>query len=307
MRFKDVVKMTEEQARDNLERIRWPLGAVCSHCGSKAVTKLNNKASSGRKKREGLYKCRTCRKQFTVTTKTIFESSHISIKTWLMAFSFICAAKKSVSAHQLHRMLGVTYKTAWFMCHRIREVMKFEPLRSALAGTIEADETFIGGKISNQKKLKGKPKDFNKTAVIALVERNGRVRTKVTRYVTAKNVNDFIYCNVSRDATLNTDESRVYNQPNRYVEKHETVNHSLDEYSRGDVTTNHVENFFSLLKRGINGSFHHVSPWQLQRYCDEFSFRYSLRKAEDADRTIAALSRSEGKRLYYKQPIKKVA
>ncbi|MBN1307207.1 MAG: IS1595 family transposase [Chitinispirillaceae bacterium] len=307
MEFKTIIKLTEEQAREYLEQIRWPQGAVCPHCGDKQVIKLNNVASSGRKRREGLYKCRICRKQFTVTCGTIFEGSHASIKTWMLAYSLMCASKKGVSAHQVHRMLGITYKTAWFMCHRIRYAMSQEPLKSALAGTVEVDECFIGGLPANQKKLMGNPKYANKTPVVALVERGGRVRAYVTRYVTANNVNFFIGKNISKNAILNTDEGKVYKWSGRLVGKHETVNHSILEFARGDTTTNHVENFFSLLKRGIIGSFHHVSPWHLQRYCDEFTYRYSLRKSDDSDRTTAALSRMEGKRLLYKTPIKKVA
>lgn len=304
MEFKEIIKLTEDQAREHLEQIRWPLGTVCPHCGDKRVTRLDNSSSSGRKKRNGLYKCKTCRKQFTVTVGTIFEGSHASIKNWLLAFSLMCASKKGISAHQMHRMLGITYKTSWFMCHRVREAMKREPLKAALSGTVEADETYVGGKLSNKKKLKGLPTDINKTPVIALVERDGRVKAQVTRYVTARNVNAFIASNVGRSATLYTDESRLYKGVPSFIGMHDSVNHSKDEYARGDVSTNTVEGFFSLLKRGITGSFHHVSPWHLQRYCNEFSYRYNYRKSDDSDRTTAALSRCPGKRLMYKKPIK---
>lgn len=307
MEFKKVIKLTEEQAREYLERIRWPQGTVCPHCKSKNITKLNNASSGGKKKREGLYNCKTCRKQFTVTVGTIFEGSHASIKTWLLVYSIMCSSKKSMSAHQIHRMLGITYKTAWFMCHRIREIIKKEPLKSALVGTVEADETLVGGKLGNKKKLMGKNPLINKTAVLALVERGGRVRTRVTKYITGNNIAAFVGNNVSKDATFYSDESTAYLKASGLVGKHERVNHSELEFARGDVSTNTVEGFFSLLKRGITGSFHHVSPWHLQRYCDEFSYRYSYRKASDTDRTAFALRLMEGKRLYYKMPIKKVA
>ncbi len=305
MKFKDIIKLSEDQAREYLETVRWPQGAVCPHCGSTKVTKLENTASGTRKKREGLYKCKTCRKQFSVTVGTIFEGSHASIKTWLLAFSLMCASKKGVSAQQVHRMLGITYKTAWFMCHRVREAMKKEPLRGALKGTIEADETYVGGLPSNQKKLMGNPRLANKTPVLALVERDGRVRTEVVRYVTSKGLRDFVCGNVDKNATLYTDQSTMYNHIDRFVAHHDTVNHSILEFARGAVSTNRVEGFFSLLKRGIIGSFHHVSPWHLQKYCNEFSYRYGYRKEDDSDRTTFALRQTEGKRLYYKMPVGK--
>jgi transposase-like protein len=308
MQFKDVVKLTEDQAREHLEHIRWPSGAVCPNCGSKEVTKLNTSASTGHKKRDGLHKCRTCRKQFTVTCNTIFEGSHISIKTWLMAFSLMCASKKGISSHQLHRMLGITYKTAWFMSHRIRYTMSQEPLATMLSGGLEADETYVGGKPRNKKKLMGQDRLSNKTPVIAIVERNGRARAKVVRHVTTSKLKLFVSKNADKHSILYTDELPAYRSVARFaLLKHETVNHRNLEYARDDATTNSVECFFSLLKRGIMGSFHHVSPWHLQRYCDEFSYRWSYRKADDSDRTTRALAQCEGKRMMYNEPVKKVA
>jgi transposase-like protein len=302
MRFSEIAKMTEEEARARLEKIRWPNGATCVQCGSMDVIKVNNNASDGRKKRAGLYECKDCRKQFTVTVNTIFEGSRIPIKTWLMAFSLMCASKKGISAHQLHRMLGITYKTAWHMCHRVRYAMTKAPLKDMLKGKVESDETYIGGKLSNRRNNQR----FNiiKTPVIALVERGGNVVTKVAN-VTATNLRETLTSNIDKDTTLYTDELPAYKNVGKKFKAHETVCHSKLEFTRSDAHVNTAESFFSLLKRGLHGSFHHVSPEHLQRYCNEFSFRWNARKIDDATRTILALHQIEGKRLMYKEPIKK--
>lgn len=303
MKFNEIAEMTEAEARAHLEKIRWPHGAACVHCGSMNVIKLNNNASGGRRKRLGLYECKDCRKQFTVTVKTIFEGSRISIKTWLMAFSLMCASKKGISAHQLHRMLGITYKSAWHLCHRVRFAMAKEPLKGMLKGDVEADETYIGGKLSNRRN----PSRYKiiKTPVVALVERNGNVRTKVIANVTATNLKSTLLENVNRDAKLYTDELIAYRKIGKLFKTHETVNHSQLEFTRGKAHVNTAECFFSLLKRGLHGAYHHVSPEHLSRYTSEFAFRWNRRKISDTERTISALKCIEGKRLMYKEPKKK--
>ena len=287
MRFSEIAKMSEEEARTRLENIRWPHGATCVHCGSMDVIKVNNNASGGRKKRAGLYECKDCRKQFTVTVKTIFEGSRIPIKTWLMAFSLMCASKKGISAHQLHRMLGITYKSAWHMCHRVRFAMTKAPLKGMLKGKVESDETYVGGKLSNRRNNQR----FNiiKTPVIALVERGGDVVTKVAN-VTATNLRETLTNNIDKDSTLYTDELPAYKNIGKKFKAHETVCHSKLEFTRGDAHVNTAECFFSLLKRGLHGAFHHVAPEHLQKYCNEFSFRWNSRKIDDATRTLMALN-----------------
>jgi transposase-like protein len=286
-------EMTENEAREYLEGLRWPDGPICPHCGDKNVAKLNGKAT-----RPGLYKCRACRKQSTVTVGTIFEGSHISLKKWVMAFAMICASKKGVSALQLQRMLGLgAYKTAWHMAHRIRHAMQHEPLRGMLNGDVEADETWVGPR----KRGTGKGlKIENKTAVMALVQRNGPMRTRVIGRVTKDNLKGALDDMVDKKARLLTDELQTYKKLGRAFEGgHESVCHSKGEYARGDVHCNAAESYFALLKRGIHGAFHHVSKQHLHRYCDEFAFRWNHRKLTDGQRTRAALQLAPGTRLVY--------
>lgn len=246
----------EDAARELLERMRWgQSGPVCPKCGGTSPYKLTARENSAKPGRKGLYKCRACRKQFTVTVGTIFEDSHIPISKWLLAIHLLCASKKGMSAHQLHRMLGVTYKSAWFMAHRLRYAMTQEPLKTKLQGIVEADETYIGGRRKTGKK------GFNregKTPVVALVERGGRVRAAVMPRVYGEDVREHIIKHVDQDVRLMTDESPLYTGVGKELASHETVKHSIKEYVRGDVHTNTVEGFFSLLKRGIIGVYHHV-------------------------------------------------
>jgi transposase-like protein len=284
-----------DKARDHLESILWPNGPICPHCEFKEAYKLEPKAGS--KARKGLYKCKSCRKQFTVTVGTIFADSHIPLNHWVHAVDLICASKKGISSHQIHRTLGITYKSAWFMTHRIRYAMKSGPLASLLKGTVEADETYIG-----PKKVKG-PRGRgakNKTPVFALVQRNGDVRSVPVEKVTAKNLKEIIRQNVSKGARIMTDEFSSYRGLAKEFKAHETVNHGSGEYVRGKVHTNTAEGFFSLLKRGINGTFHHVSKRHLHRYLDEFNFRYNARKVDDRTRSAMALDSVSGKRLMYR-------
>jgi transposase-like protein len=298
-------------AAEYLESIRWPDGPTCPHCGE-----LERKPYRLKNQKRRLYKCAACRKQFTVTVGTMFESSHVPLNKWLLAFYLLCSSKKGMSAHQLHRMLGVQYKTAWFMAHRIRYAMEQPPFKTRLSGTVEVDETYVGGKVrrSNKKqhvpldpmepdkrRRKGGRSTDDKTPVVALVERGGQLRSYRVATVTAEELGNAIRRNVAREAHLRTDSFPSYTLVGREYASHETVNH-LYEYVRGDAHTNTAENFFSILKRGINGVYHHVSEAHLPRYLSEFDFRYNTRSANgfsDSDRTRLALSMVEGKRLRY--------
>lgn len=299
-------------ARELLERMRWPNGAACPRCGGCDPYKItpSGKSTKARTTRKGLYKCRACRRQFSVTVGTVFEDTHIPMNKWLQAIYLLCSSKKGISAHQLHRMLGITYKSAWFMAHRLRYAMTQNPLSSKLGGIVEADETYIGGKVKPANLKRGEPYKANrrgshtdnKIAVVALVERGGRVRAFPMEKVTASNIHEVINTNVRSDARLITDESPLYPGIGKHMAGHDSVKHSINEYVRGDSHTNTVEGFFSLLKRGINGIYHHVGKGHVGRYVDEFSFRYDYRKISDGDRANMAVLGAEGKRLTYKQP-----
>lgn len=280
----------EQAAYEHLAKIRWPEGPVCVHCQSKKIYTLK---VAGPSKRVVL-KCAACRKQFSATVGTIFERSHIALNKWFMAFQLMASSKKGMSAHQLHRMLDITYKSAWFLAHRIRHVMKQTPFGDKLGGIVEADETYIGGKSH------GMGPFANKMPVFALVERGGKVRSFTMPLVTSVNLKRAINEHVDKSATLMTDEFVGYKTIGKDFVEHHTVNHSKKEYVRGTASTNTVEGYFSLLKRGLNGTYHHVSQRHLHRYLDEFNFRYNARKEDDATRNFLAVKRSEGKRLQYK-------
>ncbi len=283
-------------AREHLEAMRWPDGPYCPHCGSvENITKLGGKST-----RPGVYKCNACRKPFSVTVGTLFERSHIPLHKWVLATHLMAASKKGMSAHQLHRMLGVTYKTAWFMAHRIREGMReFNP--GPLGGenlSVEVDETYVGGKARNRKSRKTAPKE----AVVALVEREGKVRSFHVARVNSKTLRPVLTRHVSRKSRLQTDDSPVYDTIGREFRGHGRVNHSIEEYVRGGFDhTNTVENYFSILKRGIVGVYHHVSADHLKRYVGEFDFRYNHRRINDWERAQEALKGIGGKRLTYRR------
>jgi transposase-like protein len=295
-----------DRAAEYLESIRWPDGPVCPHCGEDERTPYRLKNQKRR-----LWKCAACRKQFTVTVGTIFEGSHIPLNKWLLAFYFLCASKKGMSAHQLHRMLGVTYKSAWFMAHRIRMAMSDPAWLGPMSGTVEADETYIGGKARNKHKSvrrrnRQTGRGTDKTPVMVLVERDGRARSFRLANVTAEELKGAIRRNVHPSARIMTDAFKSYHGLGREFASHGVVDH-MDEYVRGDIHTNTAENFFSILKRGINGVYHHVSEAHLPRYLDEFDFRYNARKMSDSERTVLALSKIEGKRLMYRDSVGGVA
>ncbi len=294
-----------DKARDLIERLRWPNGPVCPHCQSTEAYKLTGKPESKKPARKGLYKCKACRKQFTVTVGTIFEDSHIPLGKWLVAIYLMSASKKGVSAHQLHRMLKMQYKSAWFMAHRIRHAMTLEPLASLLTGVIEVDECYVGGRYRGTKRGHPVPGDRTKTPVIALVQRGGKVRAKVVHRITANTLRSHMKENLDPSATVMTDELRLYRKIGREYARHGVIKHGDKVYASGDVTTNTVEGFFSLLKRGVNGVFHHVSPEHLDKYVAEFEFRYNERKTSDGTRAAKAIEMTAGKRLMYKNPVSK--
>lgn len=301
----------EDTARAWFEAKRWPNGVSCVHCGGLRVARMGG--TSGR---AGLFYCPDCRGQFTVRTGHIMESSHIPLTKWALAFHLMTASKKGISAHQLHRTIKVAYNTAWFICHRIREAMS-DTDPTPLGGTVkivEADETYEGKRKtprepSPQRKgrpytKRGKSGGADKRPVVAVLERGGKVRAKHMMTVNGQNMREFITANVDRASRLHTDESRLYPSIGTEFASHETVNHSAKEFVRGDVTTNTVEGFFGVFKRGMVGVYQHCSENHLQRYLDEFSFRYSHRVKlgiEDAERAEIAMAGGEEKRLRWKQ------
>ena len=288
----------EAKARALLESWRWPHGPVCPHCqnaGEKTISQLKPQPNRPRGIRPGVYFCGACRRQFTVTVGTVLERSHVPLAKWLLALCLLCSSKKSVSANQIHRMLGVTYKTAWFMCHRIRFGMTPQRWAEAkLTGTVEVDETFVG------------PKAKPKSAVVALVERRGLARVKVIASVTQKNLAAVLGECVSAEAVVNTDEHPSYKQPLKPWRAHQTVNHSRGEYQRQNpdgskASTTTAESFFSLLKRAIIGAWHHISREHLPRYANEFAFRWNTRQKTDGERLALFARWCAGKRLTYRQ------
>lgn len=295
---------TPQAAIAYLEHLRWPNGPVCPHCGEAERKHYHLKKQSTQTRK--LWKCAACRKQFTVTVGTIFEDSHITLDKWLLAFHLLCSSKKGMSALQIQRMLRLgSYKSAWHMLHRIREAMKEPAFTDRMSGTVEADETYIGGKARNRKKryqgIKKTGRGTDKAPVMVLVERGGRARSTHIANVSGDEVKGVIREHVAQEARMMTDSFRSYAGLGKEYASHETIDH-WKEYVRGDVHTNTAENFFSILKRGLNGVYHHVSEAHLHRYLTEFDFRYNNREAngvDDAERTRRALAGAEGKRLMY--------
>jgi transposase-like protein len=292
---------TDETAREHLEGIRWKDGIVCPHCKCSDQSRFSTIAANPKKKvRAGLRWCAACEKQFTVTVGTIFEDSHIPLRKWLIAWYMVCSSKKGISSLQLQRNLELgSYRTALFMTHRIRFALKDPSFSEKLYGTIEADETYVGGK------TRGHGRHFmgNKVPVVSLVERGGRVRSQVMRHVTGKNLKAVLKSNVEPSATIMTDDFRAYRKAAKDFASHQSVNHSAREYVRGLAHTNSVEGFFSLLKRGVVGTFHHISEQHLPLYLAEFDHRHNCREMTDGERTVNGLQKIEGKRLTYRQAV----
>lgn len=307
MTLTQIARMTEDEARNYWESIRWPNGPVCPHCGSKGATRLNGQAH-----RPGVLQCneRACHAQFTVTVNSVMEDSHIPLNKWVLAFHLLCSSKKGMSSLQLQRELELgSYRTALFMTHRIREAMS-DTLAEALKGTVEMDETYVGGKPRpGDGKVHKRGRGTSKTPVVAVVERDGESQAQPVKHVDTKTLKAIACANVDETATLMTDELSVYPGVAKGFAGHETVNHGEGQYVRYTpemaIHTNTAESFFSLLKRGHYGIYHKMSPHHLHRYCNEFSFRWDHRKVSDSQRTEDALSGAAGKRLMYKQMVGK--
>jgi transposase-like protein len=305
----------ETAAREALEAARWPNGPYCPHCGNSDPGKIAKIEGTKRSHRPGLYYCNECKGQFTVTVGTVFERSKVPLTKWWLATHLLGASKKGMSAHQLHRMLGVTYKTAWFMSHRIREAMRDGSLApmGGDGGTVEADETYFGKqenpKPSWQRRgrpyLKGGVGPSGKRAVVSLVERGGRVRSFHPAVADKVTVGGIVADNIAGETVFYTDESRLYGDAKGHFTTHETVKHSAGEYVRGDVHTNTIEGVFSIFKRGMKGIYQHCAEKHLHRYLAEYDFRYNHRVKlgfNDVDRAIAIIKGAEGKRLTYRRP-----
>jgi len=297
-----------EAARVLVEGIRWPDGPVCGHCGETARRYTT--------KRPGRYRCGNpeCRKDYTVTTGMVMESSHIPLHKWLMGFHLAASSKKGISAHQLHRTLGITYKSAWFMEHRIREAMREGGLLPPLGGkgqAVEVDETYWG-KVTNPRKTStrtGKPLRkisgaVNKCAIVSLVERGGKVRSFHVPRADKPTVTKIVRDNIAHESNLYTDESALYRDMDQFFNSHESVIHARKEYARGNVHVNTAEGFFSVFKRGMRGVYQHCDEKHLHRYVAEFDFRYNRRASlgyTDEMRTTEAIAGAVGKRLTYKK------
>ena len=303
--FKDKRFSDEAAARAWFEAARWPNGPICPRCSSKEHFKT---------KIEGRYRCKAkgCRKDFTVMVGTVMERSHAKLTQWAVAFTMGAAAKKGFSAHQLHRQLGCQYNTAWFLHHRVMEAMReggldLPPMGGA-GQIVEADETYFG-KMENppHTKTSGRPmsKGYgDKRAIVSLVERGGKVRSFHIPRADKATVSKIVMDNISHESRLHTDESNLYFGAGNHFATHETVKHSAYEYARGDVTTNSVEGYFGIFKRGMKGVYQHCSEKHLHPYLAEFDFRFNHREAlgfNDEARTVAAIRSAEGKRLTYHQ------
>lgn len=299
----------DDAARAYLERLRWPDGTICAHCGS-----IDHAYAI---KPTGTYRCAEpeCRKNFTVTMNTPMERSHIPLHKWLQAFDLMTSSKKGFSAHQLHRRLKITYRSAWFMAHRVRECMRTGGLGTLppLGGPgkiVEADETYFGKaetpRVSPQRKGRPFTKKghiWNNRPIVALVERGGKVRSFHVAVADKVNVQAIVTANIAKESRLHTDESRLYTGADQHFASHETVKHSAKEYVRDDVHTNSAEGFFSIFKRGMKGVYQHCDEKHLHRYLAEYDFRYNTRSKlgiEDGERAALAIKNATGKRLTYR-------
>lgn len=296
----------ETKAREWLEARIWKDGRACPHCGVVDQSTLMR----GKSHRPGLYQCNACHQPFTVTVGTLYERSKIPLHKWLAATQRLMSSKKGISALQIGRLLGVSPKSSWFLMHRIRESLRgtdIEPMGGE-GKIVEADETYIGGKEKNKHVGKRKRENIGgagKEAVFALVERGGKVRSQPVNSVSAKTLRPILTAQISAASTLMTDDAGQYRRMYKDFAKHEVVNHGIDEYVRGEAYTNTIEGYFSILKRGIVGTYHHVSPQHLKRYLGEFDYRYNERQSlevDDALRMEKSIQGIVGKRMTYRPP-----
>ena len=299
---------SEPKAVEFFEAKRWGSCPCCPRCGSVDVYQMKDRATGERNARY-LWRCRDCKRQYTVRTGTVFEESLIPLHKWARAYWEAASCKNGVSALELSRKIQVSYKTALFMMHRIRWAMADDHASPPqLTGIVEADETYVGGKPRHRgwnhgRQVQPRTKWTTKTPVVAMVQRGGVVRAQVVPNVTAGNLVAVLQENVDPSATLMTDESNRYRQAGKpFGGRHYRVNHSRGEYARGDVTTNRVEGFFSRVKRSLNGTYHAVSKQHLHRYIAQAEFAYNTRRLTDGDRVVALIQRSMGKRLMYREP-----
>lgn len=305
--FQSVLKWSDEQCREYLEKMRWPDGPHCPRCNTNHPYIITRKTEN-KNKIKSVYKCRNCQRQYTSTVGTIFEDSHIPLSTWFAAIYIMCASKKGISAHQIHRQLDITYKSAWFMCHRIREAMRDKNAFSPLTGTIEADETYIGGKTRGHWTLKERMNDevkmglrpkfrhprMDKEVVFGILERGGRVRTKHIKEMNSKTAKQILNENIDLEKSrLITDAHKGYKQIKHYL-PHDVIKHE-EAYVRGDIHTQGIESYWSLLKRGLYGVFHHVDTKYLSNYLNEFEYRFNRRKISDEERFEALMSQTQGR------------
>ena len=306
--FQDPIFQDENKAREALEAVRWPDGRVCPHCGNSDQEKLAKVEGKKQSHRAGLWYCNECKGQFTVTVGTVFERSKVPLTKWWMAARMLNSGKNGVSAHEIHRTIGVTYKTAWFMMHRLREaITDLAPTPMGGSGsTIQADETYIG---NSSKRAKGYKKGHShKNSIVALVEPStGKARAFHVKRADVKTVREILVTNASRDSELHTDQSKLYTLVGEEFAAHKTVKHGWNGHGsyvgKDGQTTNNAENFFGVFKRGMRGTYIFCSEQHLKRYLSEFSFRYSNRAGlgvTDGERTALAMKGIEGKRLTYR-------
>jgi len=306
MNFADLAPYfsSEAKAIAFIERLIWPNGPICPHCHA---TERQGRIE-GKSARPGLRKCGVCRKQYTVKVGTIFEDSHIPMTKWLMAIYMMCSSKKGVSASQIQRSLGLSYKSSWFLCHRVREAMKKEPLLSKLGsggGVVEVDETYVGGDPQNNLRKRRIKFQRGKLPVMALIERGGEARLFPMPDIKFSTMRTFVRLNVDDTAHIVSDGHPAYRKMPPYFASHDWVDHSRREMVRGIIHVNFAESCFSLLKRSILGVHHHVSKQHMGRYLREHEFRWNLRHATDGERTVAAIQGAKGKRLVYREPTHK--
>jgi transposase-like protein len=290
----------EAKAVAHIEASRWPNGVVCPHCGSDRVRRMGGKTQAG------MFLCNDCRDKFTCRTGTVMERSHVPLHKWLLATHIMAASKKGMSAKQMERMLGITYKTAWFLCHRIREAMEGACPTGPLGGpgkVVEADETWVGGKAKNR----AHRATAKKKIVLTLVEREGHTRSFHVPNINAKTLKGLIFTNVDRKSDLMTDGGTGYKVMHYYFNSHGVVEHKARQFADGNKHSNTAENFFSIFKRGVIGTYHHMSEAHLGRYLAEFDLRACTRDLNDAERADEILKGGIGRRLTYRRTDKLAA